>query len=160
MTVSLRFIARRSQRVVLRVGCRGSWPTAAMVALSSAIWYLLGSRPPALASLAIEATTTRVAGARLQRRKSRSERESFWSGGGRSGCLDQMFTSRFMPCPDCGASLDGDEIEGHGCELEHWLDYQMFQLRDEIDGFEADRGAYLASGPGLFEQWYARRRRE
>jgi hypothetical protein len=71
-----------------------------------------------------------------------------------------MFTSRFMPCPDCGASLDRDEGEQHTCDPERWLDYHMFQLRDEVASFETGRSAYLTSAEGLFEQWYARWQRE
>jgi hypothetical protein len=50
-----------------------------------------------------------------------------------------------MPCPECGASI-GDEAEEHVCDPEQLLDYAVFQLRDEIDGF------------GRFEAWDAERR--
>ena len=43
-----------------------------------------------------------------------------------------MFASRYMPCPDCGASLEQRETGGHVCEHQRRLDYQMFQLRDEV----------------------------
>ena len=69
---------------------------------------------------------------------------------------DSMFISRFMPCPECGASLDRDKRGEHTCDRECWLDYQMFQLRDEVARFEAERHAYLTSPEGRFEQWYAR----
>jgi len=71
-----------------------------------------------------------------------------------------LFPSRFMPCPDCGASLDSDERDSHACELERWLDYQMFQLRDELEQVEAGFLAYFDSPQGRFELWYARRERE
>ena len=58
-----------------------------------------------------------------------------------------MFPSRYMPCPHCGASL------------ERWLEFQLFQLRDEVDEFEAELAEYLASPPGRFELYYAERGR-
>jgi len=71
-----------------------------------------------------------------------------------------MFASRFMPCPDCGASLDEEERATHACERERWLDYQLFQLRHEVAAFEGELQAYLASLRGQFEAWYAARQRE
>ena len=70
-----------------------------------------------------------------------------------------MFPSRYMPCPDCGDSLERRETSEHVCADERWLDYQMFQLRGEAACFEAQLGAYLASAQGQFELWYAERRR-
>jgi len=64
-----------------------------------------------------------------------------------------------MPCPDCGDSVEQAERESHVCEQERWLDYTMFQLREELDSFEVDLGAYLVSPRGRFELWYAERRR-
>ena len=70
-----------------------------------------------------------------------------------------MFPSRFMPCPDCGASLDRHD-HTHECQRERWLEFQLFQLRDEIDKLEAELAEYLASPPGRFELYYAERERE
>ena len=70
-----------------------------------------------------------------------------------------MFLSRFMPCPDCGASLDQRESGVHRCDHQRWLDYQLFQLRDEVEAFERELGAYLATPRGRFELWYAQRKR-
>ena len=39
------------------------------------------------------------------------------------------------------------------------LDYQLFQLLDEVQAFESQVGAYLASPGGQFELWDAERRR-
>jgi hypothetical protein len=69
-----------------------------------------------------------------------------------------VFASRYMPCPDCGDSVEQAERENHLCEPERWLDYQLFQLREEVDSFEVQLGAYLASPRGRFELWYAARR--
>jgi hypothetical protein len=71
-----------------------------------------------------------------------------------------MFSSRFMPCPDCGASLDQDERESHLCERECWLDYQLFQLREELEALNGELSAYLGSLRGRFELWYAERERK
>jgi hypothetical protein len=70
-----------------------------------------------------------------------------------------VFGSRFMPCPDCGASIAHDERVDHLCENERWLDYQLFQLREELATFDTQFGAYLASPQGRFELWYAARLR-
>ena len=69
-----------------------------------------------------------------------------------------MFPSRYLPCPDCGASLErrGDV---HECERERWLEFQLFQLRDEVDEFGAELVEYLASPQGRFELYYAERER-
>jgi len=66
--------------------------------------------------------------------------------------------SRYMPCPDCGDSVEQAERESHVCERERSLDYQLFHLREEVDSFEAQLGTYLASPRGRFELWYAARR--
>ena len=69
-----------------------------------------------------------------------------------------MFASRHMPCPDCGASLER-WVEAHECERERWLEFQLFQLRDEVDEFGAELVEYLASPQGRFELYYAERER-
>jgi hypothetical protein len=69
-----------------------------------------------------------------------------------------MFPSRYMPCLDCGASLECRD-DAHECERERWLEFQLFQLRDEVDGFEAKLAAYLTSPRGRFELYYSERER-
>ena len=66
---------------------------------------------------------------------------------------------QYMPCPECGASVAVAELEDHRCARERWLDYQLFQLRDEIATFEQQVAAYLESARGRFDLYYARRRR-
>lgn len=66
---------------------------------------------------------------------------------------------QYMPCPECGATLENAEMDQHVCEQERWLNYQLFQLREEIAGFDRDVGTYLASAKGQFELWYAERQR-
>jgi hypothetical protein len=67
--------------------------------------------------------------------------------------------SRYMPCPNCGASLAGEERDEHTCDRERRLDYQLFQLRGEIACFDTDLATYLDSPAGKFEAWYAQNRR-
>ncbi len=64
-----------------------------------------------------------------------------------------------MPCPHCGASVASAETDRHVCEPERLLDYWMFQLRDEVAGFERALGEYLDSPQGLFAQWLAEHER-
>ena len=60
-----------------------------------------------------------------------------------------------MPCPECGESVAREERDSHACDDERWLDYQMFQLRDEIAGLDGGVAAYFDSPKGRFEVWYA-----
>jgi hypothetical protein len=101
--------------------------------------------------------TRAVEGQARRRRRTRSEREICAVA---RAAQTAMYQSRFMPCPDCGASLDQDERDDHICERERWLDYQIFQLRDEIAGLNGELAVYLASLPGKFEVWYAERERK
>ena len=67
--------------------------------------------------------------------------------------------SRFMPCPECGASVEHSEVGAHVCERERLLDYRLFQLREEIDAFDAQLAAWHASARGRFAAWVAERER-
>jgi hypothetical protein len=64
-----------------------------------------------------------------------------------------------LPCPDCGASLADAERSDHVCDPERRADFLMFQLREEIAGFERGVREYLLSPHGRFAQWLAERRR-
>ena len=68
-----------------------------------------------------------------------------------------MFRSRFMPCQECGASVDRTGLPGHACSPERWADYQMFGLRDEVAQLETGIRHYLATASGRFESWLAAR---
>jgi hypothetical protein len=70
-----------------------------------------------------------------------------------------MFTSRYVSCDDCGASVARDESSRHECDPERRLDYLIFQLRNEVARFEAEVSAYLDSPHGRFESWYAEHQR-
>ena len=66
-----------------------------------------------------------------------------------------MFKSRFMPCRDCGASVDRAAPSAHRCSPARRVDYQMFGLREEIAELEAGMRRYLSSARGRFESWLA-----
>ena len=66
---------------------------------------------------------------------------------------------RFMPCSACGAAVERAREDEHLCDPGRRLDYQMFQLRDEITAMEREFGAYLGSRRGRFELWWAERER-
>lgn len=68
-----------------------------------------------------------------------------------------MFVSRYMPCEECGASVERTELTVHVCDKERLLDFRLFHLRDEIDGFQGHFRAYLASNGGKFASWLAAR---
>jgi hypothetical protein len=67
--------------------------------------------------------------------------------------------SRYMPCSECGTSVAAAERDKHVCDPEQLLDYRMFQLREELAGFEDGLREYLASAQGRFAQWLAERDR-
>ena len=74
--------------------------------------------------------------------------------------MSQAFAhSNYMPCADCGASVPAVERETHVCDPERRLEYTLFQLRDEIGGFEDELRGYLDSPHGRFAQWLAERER-
>jgi hypothetical protein len=67
--------------------------------------------------------------------------------------------SRFMPCPECGVSVERVEIDLHECDGERLLDFRLFQLREEIAAFDAHLAVWLASAHGRFAAWLAERDR-
>ncbi len=68
-----------------------------------------------------------------------------------------MFVSRFMPCPECGASVDKTSTDAHTCDPERRAAYAMLSLRDEISAFESRLHEYLDGSQGRFETWLAAR---
>lgn len=73
--------------------------------------------------------------------------------------FDSLPQPRYMPCPDCGASVAVRQQERHVCEDERWATFQLFQLRDEVSALDDLLAAYLDSPRGRFEVWDAARRR-
>ena len=67
--------------------------------------------------------------------------------------------SRYMPCTECGTSLDRTESGPHVCDRERVLDFCLFQLRDEIAAFDAQLAEWLSSARGRFAAWLAERDR-
>jgi hypothetical protein len=67
--------------------------------------------------------------------------------------------SPFMPCPECGASVAVATETAHTCNPDRRLDFELFQLREEISSLGGQIGEYLSSARGRFEQWYAERER-
>lgn len=68
-----------------------------------------------------------------------------------------MFRSRFMPCRECGTSVDRTGLPEHECLPERWAEYQMFGLRGEVAQLETGLRRYLATASGRFESWLAAR---
>lgn len=68
-----------------------------------------------------------------------------------------MFKSRFMPCPDCGGSVDQTVDAAHVCLPERRAEFQVFRLRDDVDAIEDQVHSYLGTPSGRFEVWLAAR---
>lgn len=68
-----------------------------------------------------------------------------------------MFSSKYMPCAECGASVERSLFDSHACVAERRLDYQMFCLRTEIADFEKQLRVYLETRHGRFESFVAAR---
>lgn len=68
-----------------------------------------------------------------------------------------MFFSRYMPCEQCGESLDRTSAASHQCDPERLAEYQMFGMRHGIAGFETRLREYLDRAHGRFEVWLAAR---
>ena len=66
---------------------------------------------------------------------------------------------RYMPCKDCGAAVERASTDEHVCDRARLIDYQMFQLREDVAGVEGEVGAYFDSPRGRFELWWAERER-
>jgi len=69
-----------------------------------------------------------------------------------------MFSSRFVPCEECGASVDRYAAQPHRCDARQRADYQMFGLGDEVERFEEALFRFLDTPEGEFEAFLARRR--
>jgi hypothetical protein len=67
--------------------------------------------------------------------------------------------SPYMPCPECGASVERAAVAAHACEGERLLDFRLFQLREEIAAFDSQLTTWLASARGRFAAWVAERDR-
>ena len=68
-----------------------------------------------------------------------------------------MFASRYLPCEDCGESVERSVAPDHRCSAERLADFQMFGLREDIAAFEGRLRRFLETGHGRFETWLAAR---
>jgi hypothetical protein len=65
----------------------------------------------------------------------------------------------FMPCRNCGASVERGTEAQHACDEERRLTYELARLRPELDAFEDQLTAWLETPRGRFERFYAERAR-
>ncbi len=68
-----------------------------------------------------------------------------------------MFLPRFMPCPQCGESVERSAVQDHSCNRDRRVDHQLFGLREDIAAFETRMQEYLDTESGRFEVWLAAR---
>ena len=68
-----------------------------------------------------------------------------------------MFGSRFMPCPECGESVDREEPGPHVCDPDRLVAHHLFGLRSDVARLEESIAEYLESPSGQYEAWQARR---
>lgn len=69
-----------------------------------------------------------------------------------------MFSSRYMPCPECGASVESSAEVAHRCEPERLAEFKAFGMRDQVAQLETRIRDFLDSPVGRFETWEAARR--
>jgi hypothetical protein len=74
--------------------------------------------------------------------------------------MSSFFTSHHMPCTECGASVHVSEQGEHECDPARLLEYRLFLLRDEVNGFEEGLREFLATPQGRFAEWLAERDRK
>ena len=67
--------------------------------------------------------------------------------------------SAYMPCPECGASLERHGGADHVCDEQRLLEFRLFQARGEIASFDTQLAEWLTSAPGRFATWIAERDR-
>jgi len=67
------------------------------------------------------------------------------------GGVGFLFSSRYMPCPQCGGSIERSAEYSHHCNPERLVEYQLFRLRPGIADFEAALHTYLESARGRVE---------
>lgn len=69
-----------------------------------------------------------------------------------------MFRSRYMPCEQCGESVDRAAPDRHECSPERLAEFRLFALRDHVADLEDGFRSYLETAHGRFEAWDAARR--
>lgn len=68
-----------------------------------------------------------------------------------------MFLSRFMPCSECGASVERSAASDHQCDPDRLVDFKVFGMRHEVGRLETSFHDYLNGPEGRFEVWAAAR---
>jgi hypothetical protein len=68
-----------------------------------------------------------------------------------------VFMSRYMPCEECGESIERASAAEHECAPGRRADYQLFGLRGELAQLETEIRRHLATPSGRFETWLAAR---
>jgi hypothetical protein len=68
-----------------------------------------------------------------------------------------VYFASFMPCAECGESVETARTDFHTCNPERRLEYQMLALRGQILAFETLFRVYLMGNKGRFETWMAAR---
>lgn len=66
---------------------------------------------------------------------------------------------QYSCCSECGFVMLSRDLDGHTCDSERWLDFQILRLRPRIYAFEADLGDWLRTCEGRFASYYAKRTR-
>jgi hypothetical protein len=69
-------------------------------------------------------------------------------------------TPDHLPCPDCGALVPvGADADVHVCDDEQRIEYQLRELKPDVDRFSDDFGDWLNTPEGRLQQWIAERER-
>jgi hypothetical protein len=68
-----------------------------------------------------------------------------------------LFTSRFLPCSECGASVERSEEREHRCTPERRAQFEMFAMREEVARVEERIREHLDTPLGRLEVWVAAR---
>lgn len=66
-----------------------------------------------------------------------------------------MFWSSYVPCADCGESVDRVAAGSHTCDPQRRLDFQMVAMQRHILSFDTELREYLSSSEGRFQVWLA-----
>jgi len=70
-----------------------------------------------------------------------------------------MLVSRYIACGECGALIERDGSDCHACQREQWIEFQVSQVRRDLERLDDEFEAFLTTPQGSFELWYAERRR-
>ena len=62
-------------------------------------------------------------------------------------------------CSECGEVMPRDDLDGHVCDRERWLDYELARQRPSLQAFDAELADWLQSAHGRFAVFYAARGR-